>query len=36
MSAVAFPLSPDKFKAFVATEVGRWGKVVKFASIKAE
>jgi tripartite-type tricarboxylate transporter receptor subunit TctC len=36
MSAVAFSLPPDKFKSFVATEVDRWGKVVKFASIKAE
>jgi tripartite-type tricarboxylate transporter receptor subunit TctC len=36
MSAVPFPQSSGEFKAFVAAEVERWGKVVKFANIKAE
>jgi len=36
MSAEGFPLSPSNFKNFVAAEVEKWGKVVRFAGIKAD
>jgi tripartite-type tricarboxylate transporter receptor subunit TctC len=31
-----FTLSPTEFRKFIAEEIEKWGKVVKFAGIKAE
>ena len=35
LGATGFPTSPDEFGKFVAQEVEKWGKVIKFAGIKA-
>jgi len=29
-------MSPDEFRQFIAGETEKWGKVIKFAGIKAE
>jgi len=29
-------MSPVEFKKFIAAETEKWGKVIKFANIKAE
>ena len=34
--AIVMTGSPADFKAFIATEIDKWGKVVKFANIKPE
>jgi tripartite-type tricarboxylate transporter receptor subunit TctC len=34
--AIVMAGSPADFKAFIATEIDKWGKVVKFANIKPE
>src|SRR5579862_2988386 len=34
--AIPMPGSPDDFKTFIAAEIAKWGKVVKFANIKPE
>jgi hypothetical protein len=31
-----FPGSPSEFGKFIADEIEKWGKVVKFAGIKAD
>jgi tripartite-type tricarboxylate transporter receptor subunit TctC len=36
LGAAAFPGSSSDFAKFIATETEKWGKVVKFAGIKAE
>ena len=34
--AIVMTGSPADFKAFIATEIEKWSKVVKFANIKPE
>jgi tripartite-type tricarboxylate transporter receptor subunit TctC len=36
VGVVPEPMTPGEFGKFVATEIDKWGKVVKFANIKAE
>jgi tripartite-type tricarboxylate transporter receptor subunit TctC len=36
LGATVFPGSPAEFGKFIADETERWGKVVKFAGIKAD
>jgi tripartite-type tricarboxylate transporter receptor subunit TctC len=36
LGGTALPGSPADFSKFIADEVGKWGKVIKFANIKAE
>ena len=36
LGAALLPGSPDNFGKFVADETDKWGKVIKFAGIKAE
>jgi tripartite-type tricarboxylate transporter receptor subunit TctC len=36
LGATVFPSSPSEFGKFIAEETEKWGKVVKFAGIKAE
>ena len=36
VSATPLLLSPSEFGAYVASEIEKWGKVVKFAGIKPE
>jgi len=36
LGAVPVPMTPSKFKQFIAAETAKWGDVVKFAGIKAE
>jgi tripartite-type tricarboxylate transporter receptor subunit TctC len=36
LGAAVFPTSPSEFGKFIAEETEKWGKVVKFAGIKAE
>jgi len=30
------PMAPAEFKKFIAAETVKWGRVIKFANIKAE
>jgi tripartite-type tricarboxylate transporter receptor subunit TctC len=36
LGGTVFTLSPTEFRKFIAEEIEKWGKVVKFAGIKAE
>jgi tripartite-type tricarboxylate transporter receptor subunit TctC len=36
LGGVEAPMSPAEFKKFIAAETEKWGKVIKFANIKAE
>jgi tripartite-type tricarboxylate transporter receptor subunit TctC len=36
LSAIVLPGSPDDFRKLLADETEKWGKVVKFAGIKAD
>ena len=36
LGATALPSSPADFGKFIADETEKWGKVVKFAGIKAD
>ena len=36
LGGAVFALSPAEFGKFIAAETEKWGKVVKFAGIKAE
>ncbi|HEX3862761.1 MAG TPA: tripartite tricarboxylate transporter substrate binding protein [Stellaceae bacterium] len=36
VGVVPQPMTPAEFKTFIATEIDKWAKVVKFADIKAE
>jgi tripartite-type tricarboxylate transporter receptor subunit TctC len=36
LGGTALVLSPDDFGKLIADEIEKWGKVVKFAGIKAE
>jgi tripartite-type tricarboxylate transporter receptor subunit TctC len=36
LGATEFPGSPAEFGKFIADETEKWGKVVKFAGIKAD
>ena len=36
LGSTVLPLSPAEFGKFLADETEKWGKVVKFAGIKAE
>jgi tripartite-type tricarboxylate transporter receptor subunit TctC len=36
LGGMVFPGSPADFGKFISEETGKWGKVVKFAGIKAD
>ena len=36
LGGIVAPMSPAEFKKFIADETVKWGKVIKFANIKAE
>jgi tripartite-type tricarboxylate transporter receptor subunit TctC len=36
LGAAVFPTSPSEFAKFIAEEIEKWGKVIKFAGIKPE
>ena len=36
LGGTVFTLSPTEFRKFIAEEIEKWAKVVKFAGIKAE
>ena len=36
LGGVEAPMSPAEFKKFIAAETEKWGKVIKFANIKAQ
>jgi tripartite-type tricarboxylate transporter receptor subunit TctC len=36
LGSAVFPTSPAEFSKFIADEVEKWAKVVKFANVKAE
>ncbi len=36
LGGIEAPMSPAEFKKFIAAETEKWGKVIKFANIKAE
>jgi hypothetical protein len=36
LGSTVFPTSPAEFGKFIADETEKWGKVVKFAGIKAD
>ena len=36
LGSTAFPTSPREFGKFIADETEKWGKVVKFAGLRAD
>ena len=36
LGSTVFPTTPAEFAQFIAAETEKWGKVVKFAGLKAE
>jgi len=36
LGAVTAPMTPPEFAKFISDETEKWGKVIKFANIKAE